>query len=607
MSENTPPTATTVRARVSALRAWMQQQRLHAVVVSSADPHLSEYVPEHWMFRAWLSGFDGSAGTVVITTQTAALWTDSRYWLQAESALEDTGIDLMRVGADGVPTMMQWLIDTLVRGDHIGIDGRTLSLSLYRPWLSELEKAGLILETGVDATSAVWSNRPALLQRRVTPHAAPYACRTRQDNFQALRRCMQAYKAQWHCLSSLDDIAWLFNLRGTDIPYNPVFLAYALISQDTAQLFVQPGVVDATLEKTLAADGITLGDYAHFGTALQAIPAEQTLLLDPARTTVETLRHAQHLLCVEALNPTQMLKACKTAQELEHIRQTMVLDGVALCTFFAWLDKHLAQPDATPITELTVDEHLTLARARQPGFVCPSFPTIAAFNANGAMPHYRATPASHAVISGDGLLLIDSGGQYQGGTTDITRMVAIGQPNAAQRQDCTTVLQGMIALSRAVFPRGISAGVLDALARTPIWRRGADYKHGTGHGVGYFLNVHEGPQSISHASANAPHTSMEMGMITSNEPGLYRTGQWGVRIENLLANVAAQQSEEFGVFLAFETLTLCPIDTRCLEISLLDTTERAWLNDYHATVRARLTPHVQGEALDWLMLRTQAV
>ena len=337
---------------------------------------------------------------------------------------------------------------------------------------------------------------------------------------------------------------------------------------------------------------------------MAALPASARLLLDPRRITLG-LRQAvpAAVTVIEAINPSTFAKSKKSGAEAGFVRQAMEQDGAALAEFFSWLEGALGKQR---ITELTIDEQITAARARRPGFVCPSFATIAGFNGNGAMPHYRATEQSHAVIEGDGLLLIDSGGQYLGGTTDITRVVAIGQVSAEQQRDFTLVLKGMIALSMARFPIGTRSPLLDTLARAPIWAANVDYGHGTGHGVGYFLNVHEGPQSISPHSPADPHTAMELGMITSNEPGIYRPGRWGVRIENLVLNVSAGTGE-FGEFLAFETLTLCPIDTRCIAMDLLRSDEIAWLNDYHRTVRERLLPHVDGAARDWLLLRTEAI
>ncbi|TLG85761.1 aminopeptidase P family protein, partial [Pseudomonas edaphica] len=351
-------------------------------------------------------------------------------------------------------------------------------------------------------------------------------------------------------------------------------------------------------------DGVTLRDYSEVTDALRAVPAGVSLQVDPARVTTGLLENLDAgVKLVEGLNPTTLAKSRKSLADAEHIRQAMEQDGAALCEFFAWLDSALGRER---ITELTIDEHLTAARTRRPDYVSLSFNTIAAFNANGAMPHYHATEEEHALIEGDGLLLIDSGGQYLGGTTDITRMVPIGTPSDEQKRDCTRVLKGVIALSRAHFPKGILSPLLDAIARAPIWAEGVDYGHGTGHGVGYFLNVHEGPQVIAYQAATAPQTAMQPGMITSIEPGTYRPGRWGVRIENLVLNREACKTE-FGEFLRFETLTLCPIDTRCLQPSLLTADEREWFNAYHAEVRERLSPLLSGAALEWLQVRTAAI
>ena len=355
------------------------------------------------------------------------------------------------------------------------------------------------------------------------------------------------------------------------------------------------------MRDTLARDGVDLRDYARINAALASLPAATRLLVDPARVTCGLLGNLQaEVTLVEGLNPTTLAKSQKSLDDAVHIRQAMEQDGAALCEFFAWLEKALGRER---ITELTIDEHLSAARARRPGFVSLSFNTIAAFNANGAMPHYHATEQEHAVIEGDGLLLIDSGGQYLGGTTDITRMVPVGTPTLEQKRDCTRVLKGVIALSRAQFPKGILSPLLDSIARAPIWAENVDYGHGTGHGVGYFLNVHEGPQVIAYQAAAAPHTAMQPGMITSIEPGTYRPGRWGVRIENLVLNREAGASE-FGTFLKFETLTLCTIDTRCLEPSLLSREELEWFDAYHAQVRERLSPLLEGPVLEWLLERT---
>jgi Xaa-Pro aminopeptidase len=411
--------------------------------------------------------------------------------------------------------------------------------------------------------------------------------------------------AQAHFISTLDDIAWLLNLRGGDVPYNPVFIAHLLLGADSATLFVGAGKVPAELAARLEADGVKLAPYAQARERLAALPAGTQVLLDPKRVTLG-LRQAlpDTVGVIERLNPSTLLKSRKSPEEAAHIRGAMEQDGAALAEFFAWFEDALAA--GTPMTELTIDEQVCAARARRPGFVSPSFTTIAGFNANGALPHYRATPESHAAIAGDGMLLIDSGGQYTTGTTDITRVVPVGAASAAMKADYTRVLKGMINLSMAVFPRGTRSPTLDALARAPIWAAGIDYGHGTGHGVGYFLNVHEGPHGITPHLPPEPHTAMEPGMVTSNEPGIYRPGRWGVRIENLVLNVAAETTE-FGEFLKFETLTLCPIDTRLIDPELMRADELAWLNAYHAEVARRVGPLVSGRAAAWLAERTRAI
>ena len=587
--------------RLELLRKAMREHEVDACVVLTSDPHLSEYLPDRWQGREWLSGFKGSAGTLVVCQDIAALWTDSRYWEQAEAELQGTGIELMRAGQPDVPAAHRWLANRLKQGQCIAIDGHVLSVQAARQWQQACREAGLSLALGVDFPGLIWEGRPDLPSGVVTAFQPPWACRTRQENLAALRAEMKREGADWHVMSALDDIAWLFNLRGNDVSYNPVFLAHALVGRDSARLFVDAAKLDVPLRDALRADGITLEPYEAIADALASLPDDQRLLLDPARVTVGLLEFAQHMPQLEATNPAHLLKARKNAAEIQNVRRTMEQDGAALCEFFAWFESALGREK---ITELTIDERITAARAQRPGFVSPSFSTIAAWRANGAMPHYHATEAAHAVIEGNGLLLIDSGGQYLGGTTDITRVVPVGEISAAEKQDYTAVLKGMIALSQAVFPAGIPAYALDALARGPIWRVGADYGHGTGHGVGYFMNVHEGPQSISWRNTANPHALIQEGMITSNEPGLYRPGQWGIRIENLVL-ATEHSATEFGDFLRFETLTLCPIDTRCIDIEMLSNAELDWLDSYHAEVRERLSPLVQGEARAWLERRTR--
>ena len=596
-----------VRLRLDRLREQMAAQQTDAVLLPSSDPHLSEYLPAHWQGREWFSGFTGSMATLAVLTDRAALFADSRYWSQAEAELAGSSIELVKITSGGATTHIDWLAQALKPGQVLAADGAVLGLAAAQQLAAAMSAAGIELRTAVDPLAGAWPERPDLPAAPVYEHHAPHAPVPRSARLAEVRAAMVQRGASHHLVSTLDDIAWIFNLRGADVDYNPVFLAHALVDSGGACLFVGEGKVDAALQAALAADGVELRPYGEARAALAALPATSRLLIDPKRVTL-ALREAvpTGVEVVEAINPSTLAKSRKGAAEAGFIREAMARDGAAMCAFYAWFEQALGRET---LTELTVAERLSAERARQPGYVSLSFPVIAGFNANGAMPHYRATPESHALIStsqgvaADGLLLIDSGAQYLGGTTDVTRVWPIGTPSDAIRRDVTRVLQGTIALSRARFPRGTPSPMLDAIARAPLWAESLDYGHGTGHGVGYFLNVHEGPQSISKA-VFTPEMAMEAGMITSIEPGLYRPGRWGVRIENLVLNVPAP-ADEFGEFLEFETLTLCPIDTRSLELSLMRGDERAWLDGYHAVVRERLAPLVSGAALEWLMTRTE--
>lgn len=592
------------RERLVRLREALASAGVHALLVPSADPHLSEYLPGHWQGREWLSGFTGSMGTLVVAADKAALFADSRYWVQAEAELAGSGIELVRIPTGAIPMHIEWLARETPRGATVAVDGTVLGLAAAQALRNALDAAGVALRTDADLLEAVWPERPPLPAAPVYEHRPPHATTPRAARLAAVREAMARHGATHHLVSTVDDVAWITNLRGSDVEYNPVFLAHLLVDARGARLFIGAGKVDAALAAALAADGVALVPYGEAAVALAALGADDVLLVDPRRVTLG-LRQRVGSGCrlVEATNPSVLLKSRKNDAEAAFVREAMAEDGAAMCEFYAWFEQALGRER---ITELTVDERLGAARARRAGFVGPSFSTIAGFNANGAMPHYRATPSSHAVIEGDGLLLIDSGGQYLGGTTDITRVWQIGRLSAAMKRDFTLVLKGTMALSRTRFPRGTPGPMLDAIARAPLWAEGIEFGHGTGHGVGYFLAVHEGPQSISKA-VPTPDMAMEPGMITSVEPGVYRAGQWGVRIENLVLAVpaATPESTTFGEFLEFETLTLCPIDTRCIERALLREDEVAWLDAYHATVRARLEPRVQGDARAWLLERTR--
>ena len=611
----------TIPARLQALRDHMATRGWDAVLLPSSDPHLSEYLPERWQGRAHFSGFTGSSGTLLVSATRAAVFTDSRYWTQAEAELADTGVDLVKLDGAFNPACVTWLqglpSEPGQKTDHtLATDGAVMGLAQTQQLQQALREAGWRLHTRDDVLEGAWPGRPGLPDAPVREHLPPHASTPRADKLAQVRQAMRERGATHHWVATLDDLAWVLNLRGADVEYNPVFLGHLLIGLNEVVLFVGAGKVNEALRDRLAADGVRCRPYEHALAELAQLPREAVLWLDPKRTTWG-LREAvpEGVRVIEAINPSTLAKSRKTDAEAAHIREAMEQDGAAMCAFYAWLEEALGRAH---VSELTIDERMTAERARQPGYVSLSFPTIAGFNANGALPHYRATPDAFAVIStpeglvADGLLLIDSGAQYLGGTTDITRVWAIGEPTAAQKQDFTRVLQGTLSLSRTRFPLGTLAPMLDAIARAPLWAQGLDFGHGTGHGVGYFLNVHEGPQSISKAMPN-PDMAMQPGMITSIEPGLYRPGKWGIRIENLVLNVpvtpavpdAEPGTPEHGRYLAFETLSLCPIDTRCIDLGLMRPDEVAWLDAYHAEVRRRLMPRVSGAARDWLIRRTE--
>jgi Xaa-Pro aminopeptidase len=585
----------TIPERLAALRGAMARHAVDAVLVPSADPHLSEYLPEHWQARVWLSGFDGSAGTLVVTTDAALLWTDSRYFAQAQRQLQDTSVELMKLVVPHAAEHVAWLQRNLGPDTVLAVAGDSVSLDTHRQLRRELRAK---VRIDLDLPGEVWTERPPLPRSPVIAHDPAYVTTSRAQKLARVREAMADAGATAHLLSSLDDIAWLLNLRGSDVECNPVFLAHLLLTGDAATLFVERAKLDAELAAELTADGVTLAAYADLAAALGMLAEDDTLLLDGAHVaSAVAAAIPAGMRMLDAANPSTLFKAVKTAGELDRIRQVMRCDGAALVRAFRQLEDRLAA--GVPTTELDVDTLLHDERSAQPGWVGESFATIAGYQANAALPHYRATAEQHQMLQARGLLLVDSGGQYLGGTTDITRVLALGETTAEQRRDATLVLKGMIALSRARFPHGASGPQLDALARAPLWACAMDYGHGTGHGVGYFLNVHEGPHGIRPPVTGGALVALQPGMITSIEPGVYKPARHGIRHENLAVVVDAERSE-FGDFLAFETLTLCPFDRRLLEPGLLGPDDRAWLDDYHAQVRTALAPLLDGADLAWL-------
>lgn len=589
------------RTRVLEVRKMLAKDGLSALIIPSADPHMSEYLPVYWQGRAWLSGFTGSVGTLVITQDFAGLWTDSRYWVQAPIELDGTGIVLQKM-EQAHPTYAKFLADNLPHGAKVAIDGSVLSMTEFDNLNQAFDEHGIQLVIDADVLGQIWQDRPSLPNATIDVHDAAFVDASAKQKLTQVRKVMTQKGATHHLISSLDDVAWLTNLRGADVNFNPVFLSHLLITTDTATLFVHDDKLTDTAKSALDAAGI---DVAHYDSVAQSLDDVDALLFDPAKVAVGTLAHLpQSATLTKALNPSTILKAIKSDKELNHVREAMRQDGVALCEFFANLEDKLAQGER--VSELDIDVMLEHARGRQPNHVSASFDTIAGFCANGAIVHYRATDERFAYLDGNGLLLIDSGAQYKNGTTDITRMAGIGQISDDEKRDVTYVLKAHIALASAHFPKDIPSMQLDVLARNQLWQQGLDYGHGTGHGVGYFLNVHEGPQVISRTAPVTPERIISEGMITSNEPGLYREGKWGIRLENLVVAVKASQSE-FGEFLKFEDLTLCPFDTRLILPELLNEQEKRWLNDYHKRVHDELIGRVDGRAKAWLIKRTQAI
>jgi Xaa-Pro aminopeptidase len=596
---------TDISSRISRLREAMRAHSVAACLVTSADPHLSEYLPAHWQARVWLSGFTGSAGTLAVTEDFAGLWTDSRYFEQAERQLDGTGITLMRLHVPHTPEHMEWLKSHLHDGDVLAVAGDSLSLAAHRRVRAELAQAGAELRIDLDLPGEIWEQRPSLPQAPVFAHEMEYAITPRTDKLARMRAAMAEAGATHHLVSALDDIAWITNLRGSDVDYNPVFLSHLLVETNRCTLFVDAAKVDDELRRTLSEDGIDLADYDAVAATLATLADDACILYDPGQVVAAIAGALPDAVArIELPNPSTAMKAVKSDAELEHIRATMRHDGAALVHGFHHVEQALARGET--VTEVDVASILRKARAAQPGFVSESFGTIAGYMANGALPHYSASAEHHATLKADGLLLVDSGGQYLGGTTDITRVWAFGATTDEQRRDCTAVLKGMINLSRARFPEGASGQQIDALARAPLWQVAADYGHGTGHGVGYFLNVHEGPQSVRPTRSGGVNVALEPGMINSIEPGLYKPGRHGIRHENL-AVVRSGPESEFGRFLEFETITLCPIDTRAIEPSLLSAEERDWLNAYHAKVENELSPLLEDADRTWLHERCAAV
>ncbi len=588
----------TVKEKINAIRGLMREKNLKAYIVPSTDPHMGEYVAECWLSRAWVSGFSGSAGTVVITDSKAGLWTDSRYFLQAGIQLEGSGIDLFKMGLPETPDYPEWLAAELGKGDRVGFDGNVVPVSLMRSLKTAFELKGLETVSEFDLISPVWKDRPGVPMNEIFNYGIEYAGKSRSEKIAEIRAAMKARMVDAFIIPALDDMAWTFNIRGTDVAYNPVAISFGMITEDKAYLFIEDGKVPAPLKAELRNDGIELLPYSAITGKVAAIEPGKNVMLDPAKTNVNIYNSIPAgCKIIEGMSLAFKMKSRKNEVEIAGERKAMEKDAVAMTKFFHWLETRVGKDE---ITEMCIAEKLRELRSAQGNFYGESFSTIAGYRAHGAIVHYSATPGTNIKIEPEGFLLVDSGAQYLEGTTDITRMMHLGTPTDEEMTDYTLVLKGHIDLGMAKFPAGTRGSQLDILARKGLWERGWNYGHGTGHGVGCFLNVHEGPQSIR---MDENPNVLEEGMVTSNEPGIYRTDKYGIRIENLVLTVPDCETE-FGRFLKFETLTLCMIDKKPIKKELLTGEEIEWLNNYHKRVFEAAAPHLDDELKAWLKEKT---
>ncbi len=585
--------------KLGRIREWMTNQNITAVIIPSDDPHKSEYVAEYWQARKWLTGFSGSAGVAVVTMDRAILWTDFRYYIQAEKQIKGSQFELFKIGEPKVPTYQKWLTKEIKSGQVIGLDASVFSRSDIKKMKAQFEKKGVNLATSSTVIELIWDDRPSQPNTQAYSFSVEYAGKSRVEKISQIKEKMEKMGANYHLMATLDDIAWTFNLRGEDVHTNPVNVAFALISPKTVTLFVSPGKIKDDLEKELKIDGIDLKGYEEIFDALADIEDANTILIDPDNTNYKLYQSINdHCTIVEKPNPAILLKARKNDVEVEHIRDTAVKDGVAVVKFFHWLE---TLDKDTPISEVSVAEQLYQFRKEQDSFVDNSFDPIMAYLDHSAMCHYSATKETDVPIGQTGMFLSDSGGNYLTGTTDITRTVSRGNPTKQEISDYTLVLKGHICVATSHFPKGTKGFQIDTLARQFLWNQGLNFGHGTGHGVGFFLCVHEGPARISPVQSDVV---LEKGMLLTNEPGVYREGNHGIRLENqILVNEAFEN--EFGAFLEFENMTFCHFEKELIDESLLSAQEIEWLNIYHKEVYDKVSPHLDADEADWLKEKTK--
>ena len=591
--------------RLIDLRDLMRREHLSAFIFPSTDPHSGEYVPDHWKGREWISGFDGSAGTAVVTLDKAALWTDSRYFIAAAEQLAGTGFQLMKERIAGTPSIAEWLGQELKNAPttEVGIDGMVCATAEVESLIADLRaQGGLTLRTNLDPLQQIWSGRPAIPQNPVSIQPLELAGDPCHEKIARIRKALRQQHADGMLITALDDIAWTLNLRGSDVHCNPVFVSYLLISSSKVTLFINKVKLSAAVKAYLMDEGVDIDDYENIRRGLKDY-FEYNILMDPNEVNYTLFKTVTRDV-VRSQSPVKMMKAVKNEAEIDGFRSAMLKDGIAMVRFLRWLEGVIApcgMVPPCPLSELTVAQKLETLRREQPLFKDISFDTISAYQEHGAIVHYEPTPETDIPLKAEGLLLLDNGAQYQDGTTDITRTIALGPLTDEQRRVYTLVLKGHLQLQNLKFPANASGTQLDAVARAAMWREGMNYLHGTGHGVGAYLNVHEGPHQIRMEYRPAP---LKAGMTVTDEPGIYLEGRFGVRIENTLL-IRPYRTTEFGEFLQFEPLTLCPIDTRPIVIDMLTAEERQWLNDYHQRVFDRLAPHLNDEEQAWLREATR--
>lgn len=590
---------------LTALRQALRLQGITAYIVPSNDPHQSEYVPDYWKLREWLSGFTGSAGTLVITAEEAQVWTDGRYFLQAEQELGSGPFVLKKQGVPHAPEHIDWLVENLPAGSVVAADGKLFSVQQQRYIEKRFATKGIEFDTQLDLLGPLWEGRPSLPLNPIFEQDVYFAGLSRVEKLEALRQEMKAAGCTQHLICTLEDIAWLLNLRGSDVAYTPVFVAFLVVGLEDAQLFINAAKVPTALHHILEKDQVKLTLYTGIDIFCQTLGGKDRILIDPATCSYHLYQQFGAVQVKEGPHLVQKQKAIKNHAEIYHFKAAMRKDAVALLRAFRHLEQ--CMEDGTPITEYQFAQKIAAYRTEQTDYVSESFPAIIGYQGNGAIIHYRPAEVGSAAIRPEGILLVDCGAQYLDGTTDITRTIALSEPTAQQRLHFTAVLKGMIALSTAVFPQGTNGMQLDALARQPLWQHALNYNHGTGHGVGAFLSVHEAPQGFaSNPTTSRGTTTLEIGHICSNEPGFYLAGEYGIRIENLILCVPREENM-YGKFQAFETLTLFPIDSNLLDKSLLNASEVAWLNTYHQRVLESLEDLVSAEEREWLRVKCSKI